>query len=95
MSDRPESTTSAWAADYDEARQALRQLRERLEIIEEIRSVNPGASPQFLAEFSTEDLADYRAHLRHARDKHIRLPGWVQRRTAALAEVRRTLRKAA
>ena len=41
------------------------------------------------------ELRDYLDHLKHARQKHVRLAGWVQRRNAALANARRSVRKAA
>jgi hypothetical protein len=70
-------------------------LEERQRVIDEIRAINTTAQPSFLAQFSLAALRDYRDHLKHVHHKHIRLPGWVQRRNAALAEARRTLQKVA
>ena len=70
-------------------------LEERRRVIEEIRAINTTAHPSFLGQFPLEALRDYRDHLKHVHHKHIRLPGWVQRRNAALAEARRTLQKVA
>lgn len=70
-------------------------LREREALIGEIRGYNTTAQPGFLAEFKVGELRDYLDHLKHARQKHVRLAGWVQRRNAALANARRSVRKAA
>jgi len=70
-------------------------LRERDALIGEIRCYNTTAQPGFLAEFNVSELRDYLDHLKHARQKHVRLAGWVQRRNAALADARRTVRKVA
>ena len=70
-------------------------VSDRRRAISEIRQMNPTASVAFLETFGLTSLRDYAEHLRHARQKHVRLPGWVQRRTMRLAEARRTLRKAA
>ena len=67
---------------------------ERRRVIDDIRRMNPTASVAFLEGFGLMDLRDYVEHLRHARQKHVRLPGWVQRRSMRLAEARRELRKA-
>jgi hypothetical protein len=66
-------------------------LAERTRIIQEIRTFNTTADSNFLAQFDTLHLRDYLEHLRHVRHKQIRLPGWVQRRSDALAEARRQL----
>jgi hypothetical protein len=79
----------------DDPAAATMSLEERRRIIEEIRAFNPTAHPEFLAGFELEALRDYRDHLKHARQKHVRLPGWVQRRNSALAEARRSLQKVA
>ena len=68
--------------------------RDRQSAIADIRRMNPTATATFLNGFSLADLRDYLEHLRHAKHKNVRLPGWVQRRTMRLAEARRTLRKA-
>ena len=70
-------------------------LEKRRRVIRDIRAHNPTAGLEFLAGFTTEDLTDYLDHLRHAREKHIRLPGWVQRRAAKLEAARQLLRKVA
>ena len=67
---------------------------ERRRAIDEIRRMNPTATVEFLEGFGLSSLRDYVEHLRHARQKHVRLPGWVQRRTMRLAEARQVLRKA-
>ena len=67
---------------------------DRRRAIDEIRRMNPTATVEFLEGFGLMSLRDYVEHLRHARQKHVRLPGWVQRRTMRLAEARQQLRKA-
>ena len=56
---------------------------DRTATIAAIRRLNPTAAAGFLAEFRTEALKDYLEHLRHAKHKHVRLAGWLQRKTAA------------
>jgi hypothetical protein len=86
-----QSMTSPAATESDGTPSASEQLQERRRIIEEIRVLNPTAGHAFLAGFGTQALADYLEHLRHIRLKHVRLPGWVQRRCAALTEAGRQL----
>ncbi len=89
-------TTTQITPDSCSAGPDLQQvLRERDELIEQIRRHNSTVKHAFLAQFGNRELADYLDHLKHARQKHIRLPGWVQRRSAALAEARRSLKKVA
>jgi hypothetical protein len=54
---------------------------DRRTTIDSIRRLNRTATEAFLAEFRTEALKDYLEHLRHARHKHVRLAGWLQRKT--------------
>ena len=86
-----QTMTPPAAAESDGAASATEKLHERRRIIEEIRVLNPTAGHAFLANFESEALHDYLEHLRHIRLKHVRLPGWVQRRSAALAEAGRRL----
>ena len=57
-------------------------LADRRRTIEAIREFNPTAKARFLAEFNTGALKDYLEHLRHRRHKHVRLAGWLERRTS-------------
>ncbi len=57
-------------------------LEDRRRTIDAIRELNPTATRSFLAEFKTGALKEYLEHLRHARHKHVRLAGWLQKRTA-------------
>lgn len=69
-------------------------LDERRRTIEDIRRLNPTARVEFLADFQTPALKDYLEHLRHAKHKHVKLAGWLQRRTTKLAAARQALRAA-
>ena len=86
-----QTLNAAAATEPQNASSASEQLHERRRIIEEIRVLNPTAGHMFLAGFDNQSLRDYLEHLRHIRLKHVRLPGWVQRRCAALAEAGRQL----
>ena len=88
---RPSQPTSQAGARYDAAEASDQEHRRA---IQDIQALNVTARTGFLEQFTTDQLRDYLAHLRHARHKHVRLPGWVQRRCEALAEARRTMRKA-
>ncbi len=49
------------------------------QLIDDIRRMNTTAQPQFLAQFDEEALKQYLRHLEGARDKHLRIHGWVKR----------------
>ena len=67
---------------------------DRLAVIAGIRELNRTAAPTFLAQFNTEALADYLEHLREARNKNVRLTGWLHKRTAKKRTGTMTFRKA-
>ncbi|HEY1686585.1 MAG TPA: hypothetical protein VGG19_17610 [Tepidisphaeraceae bacterium] len=53
---------------------------DKRQLIDEIRSFNPTAQAQFLAQFDERALVQYLDHLQAARNKVIRIGGWVKRR---------------
>lgn len=53
---------------------------DKRQLIDEIRRLNPTAQPQFLAQFGDAALVQYLEHLQDARNKVIRIGGWVKRR---------------
>jgi len=85
--------TSPSSSGRGDLADAARLLAERRRIIEEIRALNPTAAHAFLDSFTTESLGDYLHHLSHAKQKSVRLRGWIQLRSAALAEARRQLQQ--
>ena len=87
------STPSTAAPDRVTASEAC-ELDDRARTIAEIRRINPTATLSFLRGFDTPALRDYLEHLRHAKHKHVRLPGWLQRRTAQLNAARAALKAA-
>jgi hypothetical protein len=50
------------------------------QLIDDILRFNTTVQPQFLAQFDEKALAQYLRHLRDAREKHLRIDGWVRRR---------------
>ena len=50
------------------------------QLIDEIRRVNESAGEQFLAQFDEQALGKYLEHLQAARNKVVRIGGWVRRR---------------
>ncbi|MEL7237547.1 MAG: hypothetical protein AAGK78_01690 [Planctomycetota bacterium] len=67
---------------------------DRKAVIEDIRKLNPTAGVTFLAQFNTPALEDYLQHLVHAKHKHVKLAGWLERRTKKLQTARSTLKRA-
>ena len=67
---------------------------DRKAVIEDIRKLNPTAGVTFLAQFNTPALEDYLLHLTHAKHKHVKLAGWLERRTNKLASARKALKRA-
>jgi hypothetical protein len=53
---------------------------DKRQLIDEIRRLNTTAQPQFLAQFDENSLAEYLDHLQAARDKVVRIGGWVHPR---------------
>lgn len=49
------------------------------QLIDDIRLLNPTARPQFLAQFDETALQQYLDHLRAAKEKRVRIAGWVRR----------------
>jgi len=49
------------------------------QLIDEIRRINSTAHPQFLAQFDEAALRQYLQHLEGARQKHLRIAGWVRK----------------
>ncbi|MBX3386121.1 MAG: hypothetical protein KF768_06095 [Phycisphaeraceae bacterium] len=74
-----ESLDAAVAAETDPWRSSP-ERESRLRLIDEIISRNPGATLEFLDEFSTEDLTDYADHLRSTITPRGRLARWTPRR---------------
>jgi hypothetical protein len=54
-------------------------LMSKRQLIDEIRSLNPTAQPQFLAQFDEPALQQYLEHLQSAVGKHLRIGGWVRK----------------
>jgi hypothetical protein len=51
------------------------------QLIEDIRQYNASASPKFLEQFDDDALAQYRDHLKAAKEKQVRIHGWVRPQT--------------
>jgi hypothetical protein len=49
------------------------------QLIDEIRTINNTAQPQFLAQFDEAALQQYLEHLRSAQSKRLRIGGWVRK----------------
>jgi hypothetical protein len=49
------------------------------QLIDDIRQFNISADPQFLSQFDEAALKQYLEHLQGARQKHLRIAGWVRR----------------
>jgi hypothetical protein len=49
------------------------------QLIDDIRRLNTTAEPQFLSQFDETALKQYLEHLEGARQKHLRIAGWVRR----------------
>ncbi len=49
------------------------------QLIDDIRTLNPTARPQFLAQFDEESLRQYFDHLRDAREKRLKVASWIRR----------------
>ena len=50
------------------------------QLIDEIRGLNPTASPEFLAQFNELDLQQYLDRLQDAHDNRLRITGWSRPR---------------
>ena len=87
------SSLNRTANPASDLHEAARALTDRRRMVEEIQALNPTAQAAFLDGFTTEALHDYLEHLSHARNKTVRLRGWLQLRSAALEEARRQLRQ--
>ena len=48
------------------------------QLIEGIREINDTAQPHFLAQFDDEALRQYLEHLRQAKEKRVKVMGWVK-----------------
>lgn len=48
------------------------------QLIEGIREINDTAQPEFLAQFDDEALRQYLEHLQQAKDKRVKVMGWVK-----------------
>jgi ABC-type transporter MlaC component len=57
----------------------------RQQIIQAVRSLNPTASEQFLAQFDEQALQEYLQHLEAAKNRVIRIHGWVRKNKMRLA----------
>jgi hypothetical protein len=53
---------------------------DKRQLIEEIRAINTSAEAQFLSQFEEPALVKYLEHLQDARNKVVRIGGWVKRR---------------
>ena len=49
------------------------------QLIEDIRRINTTAQPQFLAQFDEDALQQYLRHLENARQRNVRISGWVRK----------------
>jgi hypothetical protein len=49
------------------------------QLIEEIRQFNTSAEPKFLEQFDEPALQQYLEHLKAAKEKEVRIGGWVRR----------------
>ena len=52
---------------------------DKRQLIDEIRRINTTAQAQFLAQFDERALAHYLEHLQDAKNKVVRIGGWVKR----------------
>jgi hypothetical protein len=57
------------------------------QLIDEIRKINTSATPPFLEQFDEEALKQYLDHLEAARQRCLRIGGWVRSRQAKLRMV--------
>ncbi len=57
---------------------------EKRQLIDEIRTINNTAGAEFLAQFDEKALTQYLDHLQAARNKVIRIGGWVRPREQQL-----------
>ena len=48
------------------------------QLIEGIREINDTAQPDFLAQFDDEALRQYLEHLQQAKQKRVKVMGWVK-----------------
>jgi hypothetical protein len=48
------------------------------QLIDEIRTMNPTAQPQFLAQFDEPELGQYLDHLKAAQEKRLKIASWVR-----------------
>jgi hypothetical protein len=48
------------------------------QLIEGIREINDTAQPEFLAQFDDEALRQYLEHLQQAKEKRVKVMGWVK-----------------
>lgn len=51
------------------------------QLIDGIRHFNPTAEPKFLAQFDDTALRQYLEHLEAARQKHVRIAGFVRQQS--------------
>ena len=51
---------------------------DKRQLIEDIRQINDTALPEFLAQFDDQALHQYLQHLRQAKEKRVRVMGWVK-----------------
>ena len=51
------------------------------QLIDDIRRFNTSVQPKFLAQFDESALKQYLQHLQGAKEKHLRIEGWVRRQS--------------
>jgi hypothetical protein len=51
------------------------------QLIDDIRTLNPTAHPQFLAQFEEIELQEYLEHLRDAVNNRIQIHGWAKKKS--------------
>ena len=51
---------------------------DKRQLIEDIRQINETALPEFLVQFDDQALRQYLEHLQQAREKRVRVMGWVK-----------------
>ena len=49
------------------------------QLIDNIREINTGVRPEFLAQFDEPALQQYLQHLTEAQQKRMQIPAWVKR----------------
>jgi len=49
------------------------------QLIDDIRKYNVSVEPQFLSQFDDAALKQYLEHLESAKQKHLRIAGWVRK----------------